>query len=129
MAKVAQLRNPVRDMLLEWEENQQTIRELQARNKELAVALKDAAAFEPGKRTGRLFVDGFSKVTVTVPETVKWDANGLEAARKKVGDELFFGFFKWEFKHKDKRLLAMAPKEIMDAQIVTEGAPQIKIER
>jgi len=129
MAKVAKLHNPVRDALLEWEENQQTIRELQARNKELAATLKDAAAFEQGKQTGRLFVDGFSKVTVTVPKRLEWDMTTLEKARKEVGDDTFFGFFRWEYKHKDARLLAMAPKEIMEAQIVKEGAPQIKIER
>ena len=97
----------------------------------LKVRLAGLAEYKEGSKTGHAFGDRF-KITVSLKENVKWNQEGLNKLRDKMGDAKFFKVFDWEFVPKSKKILDGAiefdevfGKDIMGTFTTTPGAPQV----
>lgn len=78
--------------------------------------------FKDNKKTGYLEQDGF-KLKMEKKETITWDQEKLRALRIQLTDEVFRPYFKFEWKHADKKALDIFIKTpqgapLMDAMTI-----------
>lgn len=116
-----QLKNQIDDA-------QKELREVNAR-------LVELAEYKPGSSTSHVRAGGVHAI-VTQKEYVKWDQDGLEGVREKLGDETFFRLFSWEFSPRNKRDIdaylefgdEAVVASIKQAMTTKPGAPSVKYE-
>lgn len=122
------------EIVSEYAKLKAEIEQKQARLRELAGQIDGLAIFPEGKNTTHLCAAGYN-VTIQRRQNIKWNQKALNDCRVKLGDDLFFKLFTWEFKANTRALtgfLDMGDQHqaaiIAAARTVTPGATQISLD-